>query len=461
MYTRILNPDMDEVAANLVRQQTNRAEKESAFIDKIDNVQDLILILDSNPDTLNLKQLVNKFLKYKETGIPLIFNKLKTHKNDEFVEAAIEILYSAKDDYSQEILELLQYYQRDAYIVSSLCLLLGFYDDARIEKVLWDYYHFLKEHFPNESYSDGPLLALMEKRIRKEEEKEVFPKKTISNAEPVFHSCIDGIRQYTTKQIILSLQNLGFHFDKTQFLQDVKRFDSACNLADYWFENYPIYARGHDEDFVWMACIVLWERFAPDVMNIERIDEMMQKGYAYMEARLSKETCDFWLQVWEYLKKRLPTNVKSIEEFDKLFPQITQSIFNWCQDLETELYNAGREDPSYYKKAIKYYREFYTLLPNSSELNIHSVRRLEAECHFALGKTDQGEKLFEFLIKDYPDNVWGYIGWGDMYAPGIKYAKAPKDPAKAEQIYKMALGKNLEDEEDVLERLKDLIEDFT
>jgi len=46
MYTRLLSPKMTEVAANLVRHETNRAEKESTIIDKIDNAQDLISILD-------------------------------------------------------------------------------------------------------------------------------------------------------------------------------------------------------------------------------------------------------------------------------------------------------------------------------------------------------------------------------------------------------------------------------
>jgi hypothetical protein len=46
---------------------------------------------------------------------------------------------------------------------------LGFYENDRSEKVLWDYYHYFKEHFPNETYSDGPLLGFEEMRARKKE----------------------------------------------------------------------------------------------------------------------------------------------------------------------------------------------------------------------------------------------------------------------------------------------------
>ena len=37
------------------------------------------------------------------------------------------------------------------------------------EKLLWDYYNYFKGHFPNETYSDGPLLGLEEMRARKKD----------------------------------------------------------------------------------------------------------------------------------------------------------------------------------------------------------------------------------------------------------------------------------------------------
>lgn len=46
---------------------------------------------------------------------------------------------------------------------------------------------------------------------------------------------------------------------------------------------------------------------------------------------------------------------------------------------------------------------------------MHNMRRAIAESHFSLGDTDEGEKCFEELIESYPKNIWGYIGWGDMY----------------------------------------------
>ena len=42
-----------------------------------------------------------------------------------------------------------------------------------MEKLLWDYYHYLIEHYGNESFSDGPLLGLYEMRARRREKSDL------------------------------------------------------------------------------------------------------------------------------------------------------------------------------------------------------------------------------------------------------------------------------------------------
>jgi hypothetical protein len=41
--------------------------------------------------------------------------------------------------------------------------------NKKSEKILWDYYHYFNKHFHNETYSDGPLLGLIEMKERKRE----------------------------------------------------------------------------------------------------------------------------------------------------------------------------------------------------------------------------------------------------------------------------------------------------
>ncbi len=236
-------------------------------------------------------------------------------------------------------------------------------------------------------------------------------------------------------------------------MKDVGKSYSGEELADHWRKQYPITARGFDEDFLWMAAIILWKRFAPDVPSSEMLDDMMQHGYQLIERRGSDrkvvEACNIWLEVWEHLKTRFTPDMKSIDDAERVFTGM-QSLYNWCQDLEQELHSAGLDEPAFFQKAIDYCHEFCKLFPESDELILHNMKRAEAEAHFALGRGADGDRLFEALIKQYPDNPWGYIGWCDMYA------MEPRDVESARRIYEMGLNPMVKDTRDIIDRLKTL-----
>jgi len=270
-----------------------------------------------------------------------------------------------------------------------------------------------------------------------------------------YHWSIKDVEALTTNEIISKLRDFGVDFDETQFLEDVKKFYSACDLADYWKQKFTITAKGFDRDFIFMACIVLWQQLAPEVINNEMIDDLMQKGYDLIQAgdKVSLATgCVFWLQVWEYLKHRFTKDMRNINDAEKSYSGI-QSLFNWCQDVEQELHNAGIHDKSFYQKRIDYCREFCSFFPDSDELLVFNMKKAEAESYFFIGKVEEGEKAFKALIEKFPDNAWSYIGWGDMYSLYNTH-EVDKDLNKAKHLYEMALHIDSNENEIALERLK-------
>jgi hypothetical protein len=269
------------------------------------------------------------------------------------------------------------------------------------------------------------------------------------------HWSLDEIRAFTTEQIIQKLREFGVAFNQEKFLRDVTHFYAASDLSDYWYVTHRITARGFDEDFIWMAALVLWERLAPEVMNSERLDDLMQAGYDLLEAHREAEACILWLQVWEHLKDRFRPELNDINEAEQVFSGL-QSLSNWCSDLEMELGNAGRDDRSFYAKRIQFCREFYTLFPATDANTLLNMKRAEAESLFALGQVEEGEKAFAALVKEFPDSAWGYIGWGDMYCIFRPDERVPLDFDKAERIYHLGLERVTEDREFIVERLADL-----
>ena len=261
----------------------------------------------------------------------------------------------------------------------------------------------------------------------------------------------EKIKPLSTEEIIQKLQGFGVPFDEEIFLKEVKKFNSAEDLVGSWFEEYPISAHGLDEDFIWMACVVLWERLAPDIMHTERLDDMMQEGYSYLEAKNVKKACDIWGNVWKHLKELIKPGMKDVKDFYTVFKGV-QSVFNWCQDFEAELGNAGLRDPNYYHFRIQFCSEFCELLPNTEELILHNMKRAIAESYFGIGDRENGDKTFEKLVETYPENAWGYIGWGDTYDgfPNRKFV----DLENAKRIYQMGLEHAVVDKEEIINRLE-------
>ncbi|KAF5428811.1 hypothetical protein C5S39_10435 [Candidatus Methanophagaceae archaeon] len=271
------------------------------------------------------------------------------------------------------------------------------------------------------------------------------------------HWSIEKVETLSTNAIIRKLRDFDVDFRRKQFLVDVKRFYSAVELADHWMSLIPSSAVRLDRDFIWMAAIVLWRRLAPDVVNSELLDEMMQRGYDLKDERRLEECCNLWLEVWGHLKKRFTSDMSSIEDAERAFSG-TELLLNWCQHLEMELWNAGLEDTSFFKKRLEFCREFYRMFPDTDSLVIENMKRGEADSYFFLSEIEKGDDTFEKLIEEFPESAWGYIGWGDMYCLFERDDRVPRDYDKAERIYRLGLDNATFDRDAILDRLQDLEE---
>lgn len=255
-----------------------------------------------------------------------------------------------------------------------------------------------------------------------------------------------------TKEIIQKLRDFGVPFEEKQFLEDIHRFYSAFDLEREWRSNHDITAKGKDEDFIWMAASVLWKRIAPDVINSEQLNDMMQDGYDLIAKNEEIEGCSLWLKVWGYLKERFRPEMRSISEAEQVFNGL-QSLYNWCGDLAMDLYNAGLKDDIFFKKRIEYCKEFLELFPESSDMHISGMMRNLAESYFALNIIDKGEDVFKELVKNFPENIWGYICWGDQYSD---IGSGIYNFDKARAVYNLGLENCTSDREILLERIKNL-----
>lgn len=202
------------------------------------------------------------------------------------------------------------------------------------------------------------------------------------------------------------------------------------------------------------CCLNMPKSDSHSVIKRDELDVLMEKGWSLLQKKETTKACDIWLKLWDNLKSRFKPEFRDVEQAETIFSGC-ELIYNWCQDLEIELGNAGIDNTVYYQKRIAYCDEFCSIFPESNESIMHNMKSAIAESHFALGDFDEGNSCFKKLIELYPNNVWGYIAWGDKYLWPMKKDYNP-DYGRAEQIYKMALDMNIEGKKDLIDRLNEL-----
>ena len=268
----------------------------------------------------------------------------------------------------------------------------------------------------------------------------------------------DKVNEMSDAQIIAKLEDLNIPFDKERFLNDMKSFSSANDISERWFETYDVRAEGYDEDFLFFAAWILWERWTTEgPWPLETIGDWFDKGVISEQEGNVAEACDVWLTAWAALKPHNPPSSNNLDLLDERCSS-EFSVREILLSLGDELLDVGMSDPSYIRKAITYCTEFLATFPDEDENTLINQRRNIADAYLSLNDTARAEAEFKSIVQDYPMNVWSYVGWGDMY----NFNPPTKDFEKAQEKYELGLAKTAPDDKnrDVLEeRLEDLLKD--
>jgi tetratricopeptide (TPR) repeat protein len=295
--------------------------------------------------------------------------------------------------------------------------------------------------------------------INKEKPEESLSKVSVDNILEKLMNFMsyDEINEMSTAEIISKLEGMGIPFNQVQFLKDIENYNSAEQVSKHWYKTYNVTAVERDKDFPWFSAWILWERLAPKhILPIEHINDLIQKGYEYLDQRNSIQACDIWLEAWNALKYRIKQADKKVDDLEQKFLGNFYSISNLLQDLEMELHNSAIDNSDYYDKRITYCREICNYFSDEDESFLHDFRRAIAESLFESDHIDEAKEEFNRLIRDYPDNIWSYIAYGDAY--WLTTNKKVIDKVKAKELYEKALlvTKDKNDIDTIMERIDDL-----
>jgi tetratricopeptide (TPR) repeat protein len=210
-------------------------------------------------------------------------------------------------------------------------------------------------------------------------------------------------------------------------------------------------------DWVWICLLALWQRWWPDRACLELLDDKMQAGYALDAESNTQAAAVTWLNAWsDVLRLGDATGIGSIGEFDDRFP-MTQSLYNWVQDLEMTLENAGRASREMLQALIDFCEESLRRFPHEDQLMTENRRRTMAQAYFDAGMAEKAEDLFRSWLDADPAWGWGWIGWADCYLP---QADRPANYARAEKLLRRGYRvPRVRDRVFVAERLQEVCEE--
>ena len=259
-------------------------------------------------------------------------------------------------------------------------------------------------------------------------------------------------RNMSDEELLAKLRQFGFDAQRHGMVDGFPNFVSAEAMSKAMIASAGTGIPGAEVDWVWIATTCLWERWQPDLPNMEIVDDKMQAGYAALKTGDTLQACRLWLETWRGILDIIDrAEMDSLDEFDDRFGG-TQSVFNWVQEFETELHNAGLEEPRFFHERISLCQTMLDRFPDGT-LPIDNFKAALAESYFELGDRQTGDRLFRVWLKEAPQWGSGWITWSDCY---WLFASAErKDATRAEQILQEGLAlPDVENRTHILERLQ-------
>ena len=265
-------------------------------------------------------------------------------------------------------------------------------------------------------------------------------------------------RRLTDGELLAKLSSFGIELDRPSLERLCDQALSAQEIAEPLLDQRTF--RGRDaqmeSDWIWICLSALWQRWFPDKPSFEGLDDKMQAGYELRKSG-AVAACRMWLEAWKDVQRILDkAGMQSIREFDERF-QGSESLFNWIQDLEGELWNAGLEDRQFLTARIALCEEGLRRFPTDDDLMTENRRRALAESYFELGETDKAEALYRGWLHLDPRWGWGWIGWSDCY----RFTRTERrDWKRCEQILREGFSiADVRDRADIADRLADACEE--
>jgi len=171
IYSILLYKEFDDLTDEIIIKQgilsDERLEditREKELIQKEQSPEMIFQLLRKNIEMINRGLLIRKALEFEEVILPMVVEKLMRSYHYIFIENSIRLLAKSNKDYTPLLKD--RYDEiRNPYVQSLVCIVLGLRGEESIIPWMMDRFFEMKKLYPDETYDQGPLLALHELNI--------------------------------------------------------------------------------------------------------------------------------------------------------------------------------------------------------------------------------------------------------------------------------------------------------
>ena len=156
---KLQNAIWDILEGEIEPERKARIEEEKAEIARLETGDAIVKFIRNDYDIANRETLCKKILTMQAEGLPPLLRRFQTSFQDSVTETTVYILGHAEREYVDQLIEMYPEI-RNPYAQSMACVALGVQEREDTLPLLLREYERLKRQYPEESYCQGPLLAI-------------------------------------------------------------------------------------------------------------------------------------------------------------------------------------------------------------------------------------------------------------------------------------------------------------
>ena len=167
-YSLYLEPEAVEYANAISEKMLDESEEDlhsKRMIEQAETTEELLKLMRKPLSGGNRSRLRGKLLEYETVMMPCIKEKTMKNGQDIFIENTLYFFLNCEENCCDWLMK--EYSNiRNEYLKSMLCLVIGFRGDVEMIPFLMKETERLERMYPQETYAQGPILAIQELAVR-------------------------------------------------------------------------------------------------------------------------------------------------------------------------------------------------------------------------------------------------------------------------------------------------------